>query len=201
MGLVTEAGGRRRRQPRLENHRRPSRAAMEALGSHDQAVAVILEDIRAKAHQQLGPTKAPTCIRAILSSRTGGRLLRTRKRLEHSVRHRVPMAIGKIATFTVDRRMHRRRIPVGIVRSILGTAEEQLGNNTTMTACTTTTPCHNMGPMATVHTGEDIPSSGTCQPGEIRASRTRPSFRNKGALESLRISSQHCQPQRFSLLV
>lgn len=54
---VTEAGGQRRRRPRLENRRRLCRAAMEALGLHDQAVVAILEDTRAKAHQPLGPTK------------------------------------------------------------------------------------------------------------------------------------------------
>lgn len=111
------------------------------------------------------------------------------------------MAIGMIATFTGARRMHRRPIPVGIVRSILGTGEERLGNNITTMACTTTRRCHNMGLMATVHMGEDIRSSGTCQRGETLASRTRRCSRNKGALGSPRISSRYGPAQRFSLLV
>lgn len=97
--------------------------------------------------------------------------------------------------------MHHRRIPVGIVRSILGTGEERLGNNTTTMARITTRRCHNMGHMATVHMGEDIRSSGTCQRGETLASRTRRCSRNKGALGSLRISSRYCPAPRFSLLV
>ncbi len=131
----------------------------------------------------------------------GGRSLRTRKRSEHSGLHRPPMAIGMIATFTGARRMHRRRIPGGIVRSIPGTGEAPLGNNTTTMACTTTRRYHNTGPTATVHMGEDIPSSGTCQRGETLGSRTRRCSRNKGALGSLRISSRDCPAQRFSLLV
>ncbi len=167
---------------------------MEVSASRDRAAAVILEDTRAKAHQRLGPTKALTCIPGTPLSATDDLLLRTLKRLELWVLDRLRMATGRIGISTVDRRMHHRRIRVGIGPTLLPTAEEHMGNNTTTMGCTTTTRCHNTAPMAMVHMGEDIPLSGTCQPGETRGSRIRRYSRNKGALELLRIFSSRCGP-------